>query len=40
MKFQSYIFINGNCDVGKHGIKNLSPLSGGSERSLTQRNLK
>ena len=34
--FNHDIFINGNCNVAKYGIKNLSPLSGGSERSLNK----
>ena len=29
--FNHNIFINENCNVAKHGIKNLSPLSGGSD---------
>ena len=36
--FNHNIFINGNCNVAKHGIKNFSPLSGGSEGSLTHQN--
>ena len=29
--FNHNIFINENCNVVKHGIKNLLPLSGGSD---------
>ena len=33
--FNHNIFINVNCNVAKHGIKNLSPLSGGSDWNKT-----